>query len=72
LHVFKLGFSFFSGTKGTMGCEERKASQFDLYSNLEQLGRVHSFSMQVVINKLFLLNEKIWRRFVLSFEKNVP
>jgi len=34
-------------------------------------GRVHYFTMQVVLNKCFLLNPKknFWRRFVLSFSK---
>jgi len=33
-------------------------------------GRVQCFSMQVVINKCFLLNpEQIWRIFVLSFSR---
>jgi len=34
------------------------------------LGQVHCFSMQVVMNKCFLMNpEKNWRRSVLSFTK---
>jgi len=33
-------------------------------------GRVHCFSMQVGMNKCFLLNpEKNWRRFVLTFSR---
>jgi len=33
--------------------------------------RVHCFTMQVVINKCFLLNpeKNIWRKFVLSFSR---
>jgi len=46
------------------------SSDFILCIFSEFKGRVHCFSMQVVMNKCFILNpEKIWRRFVLSFSR---